>query len=128
MGGLLVAQAFDADQQQQGALLGRQLRKRRQARLGNDDVFGVAARLLAAAEPGQPARLTAFAAFTVDKLPVQDREQPGAQAGVFALLSAAAEGALEGGLDQVVGAAGLAGQPQGEAAQALEHLAQLLVV
>ncbi|MCY1435999.1 hypothetical protein D9M71_521130 [compost metagenome] len=104
-------------------MLGGQTGKGSQARLGQDDVLGSVAGLLAASEPGQPAGMATLAAFAVDKLPVEDREQPGPQAVLLALLAAAAQGTLDGGLDQVVSAARLAGQPEGEAAQALEHLA-----
>ncbi|MNT47741.1 hypothetical protein D3C72_1844820 [compost metagenome] len=67
--------------------------------------------------------MTSLPAFAVDKLPVKDREQPGAQAVLFTLLQSTAEGALDRGLDQIVSATGLAGQAQGETAQALEHFA-----
>ena len=72
--------------------------------------------------------MAALATLGVDEQPVQDREQPGAQAVCPGLLGTAAQGALDGGLHQVVGAAGVTGQPQGEPAQALEHVTQLGVV
>ncbi|MNJ73846.1 hypothetical protein D3C77_706970 [compost metagenome] len=72
--------------------------------------------------------MATLAAFAIDKLPVKDGEQPGAQTVLLALLAAPAQGTLDGGLHQVVGATGVAGQPQGEAPQSLEHLAQLLVI
>ncbi|MCY1173959.1 hypothetical protein D9M73_141440 [compost metagenome] len=78
---------------------------------------------LIATEPGHPASMPALATFTVDKQSVEDRKQPGTQAVINPLLAAPAQGPLYGGLDQIIGAAAVAGQPQGEAAQALEHLA-----
>ncbi|MCY1249734.1 hypothetical protein D9M72_632960 [compost metagenome] len=80
------------------------------------------------AEPRQPAGMQAITAFAVEKQPVKDGEQPGAQRLRLALLATAAQSALDRGLHQVVGAARITGQPHGKAAQAGQQLAPLVFV
>jgi hypothetical protein len=63
----------------------------------------------------------------VDKLAIQDGEQPGAQVTVRAFIGNAAEGSLQAVLHQVVGIAGMTGQRQGEAPQARDQFTQLLI-
>ncbi|MNJ61317.1 hypothetical protein D3C77_570990 [compost metagenome] len=72
--------------------------------------------------------MQALAALTVEEQPIKDGEQPGPQRIGVALLVAPAQGSLDRGLHQVVGAARLAGQPHGKAAQAGKQLAPLVVV
>ena len=72
--------------------------------------------------------MQALAALGIEKQPIKNGKQPGAQRLGFALLVSAAQGAFDGGLDQIIGTAGLTSQPQGKAAQALQQLTPLLFV
>ncbi|MNG83307.1 hypothetical protein D3C79_420280 [compost metagenome] len=72
--------------------------------------------------------MQSLAALTVEELSIKDGEQPGTQGIGVPLLVATAQGPLDRSLHQVVGAARLAGQPHGKAAQAGQQLAPLVVV
>jgi hypothetical protein len=66
--------------------------------------------IVATGEEFEHPRITARASVGVEKLPIEDREQPRAHITLGAFLAPAGQGPLEAGLHQIVGAAAVAGQ------------------
>jgi len=85
---------------------------------------------LAVVAPGKEfehPRITPRAPVRIEKLPIQDRKQPGAQIAFGTFVAPTRQGALQARLHQVVGAAGIARQRQGKPSQSGNDFSQLFV-
>ncbi|SQC03329.1 Uncharacterised protein [Clostridium sporogenes] len=85
-------------------------------------------RFVVVADAAEQPAVALRAAFAVEKLSVQDREEPAAQRRVVATARPARQRALERRLDEIVGRVDVARQPEREASQPGDEFAQCFVV